>query len=103
MKVQTYFRQECGNTIPTCLSWFHFIQAKLEISIYLSWEKHKGSKYKSVLTKLLVSYCYQIKRIINSLCIIGSLQDFFFFQQVHYSGSLVPGQLSNFAMSTPLS
>ena len=32
----------CGNTMcPACPIWSHFIQDKIEITIYLSLDKHK--------------------------------------------------------------
>ena len=30
---------------PTCPTWSHFIQDKLEISIYLSWDKFKENYF----------------------------------------------------------
>ena len=35
------FVQGCGNTMPDFPTWSHFIQDKLEISIYLSQDKLK--------------------------------------------------------------
>ena len=46
-----------GVEIPcqTCPTWSQFIQDKLEISFYLSWDKYKESKYNSVV-HILIHY-----------------------------------------------
>ena len=41
---------------PTCPTWSHFIQGKVEISIYLSWDKLKESQYNSRLYFIFDKY-----------------------------------------------
>ena len=52
-----------GVDIPclTCPTWSHFIQDKLEISIYLSWDKYKES---------LCNFVYHIGLIILNFHVI---------------------------------
>ena len=47
-----FLRQGFGNTMPTCLTWSHFIPDKLKISIYLSFDKCKCIK----LIQFCISY-----------------------------------------------
>ena len=95
-----------------CSTWSHFIQDKLKISIFLSLDKCKIC-IKLIWTKLftreLISAwfhtvlesvnCLSTERYkLNLYCRTSKI----FFGQVHYGHLLVPGQVENFTISTPL-
>ena len=62
--MEFHFKQGCGNTMPDFLTWSHFIQDKLKISIYLSLDKCK------ICIKLIEILYFTFLLIIMSLNVV---------------------------------